>query len=99
MGTECHAENDMLLQRYHRLEEIGHGEFGVVYRVISKGDGKEYAVKLVTKGDGANAESDWAALQQELSLWSTLHHPCILQLNETLCDMGKIQLITRIMHG
>lgn len=57
-------------------KKLGSGAFSIVRRAVSKLDKKEYAVKCIRKKGLKPKEVE--ALESEIKILSTLHHPHIL---------------------
>ena len=54
---------------------LNRGRFGVVYRCISKENGKELAAKFIK-----TTPKEMDAVREEIAIMSQLHHPKLLQL-------------------
>lgn len=66
------------IQSYAKLEEIGRGSFGIVYKAKNKETKEFYAVKVLHPEFNKNLKNYIKALDNEISIYSKLDHPCIL---------------------
>lgn len=75
---------------YEILKLIGKGYFGKVYKVKSKTDGKEYALKCINKSSVQNKEQ-FLNLSAEREVLASIDHPFIVKMHaafqtkNTLC--------------
>lgn len=69
-----------------RVERIGSGTFGDVYKAID--DGAIVAVKII---DGANQDID--EIQQEIRLLSRCQHPNIIRYKRTIVDRNRLWIV------
>jgi hypothetical protein len=74
---------------YEFLEKIGEGAFGKVYRVVSKDNGKTFAVKLLYKKDLTGKKQ----LLSETENLKRLDHPNIIRLYEYYETKTKVFLV------
>lgn len=67
------------LDKFSKEKYINEGSFGVVYKVINKEDGKEYAAKISKSEISEEIEDDMIInLAREVNILSKLDHPSIL---------------------
>lgn len=67
--------------RFHKLEEIGSGAFGVVYRARDRRTGEIVAMKCLRTDDHNSNSIDYSAFAREVSaLEACSGHPSIVQL-------------------
>jgi len=68
---------------------LGHGAFGEVWRVRSRVDQHEYAVKAVPYYfEGENGHLEHPALR-EVRTWSTIHHPNVARYHTAWVEVDK----------
>lgn len=90
-------KNYDIWDRYDKLEELGRGTFGVVYRAKSLETQHQRAVKIIYKSR-VKAE-DIAQFSAEIDLLRTLDHPNIMRLYEYFEDDKSISLVTEFLPG
>lgn len=76
-STVIHVGEDKTYM-FKRLEELGHGGFATVYRVIESSTNQEYALKVVSK-ERVSKPKSLEKMKSEISIQSSLHHPNIVQ--------------------
>ena len=76
-STVIHIADDKTYM-FKRMEELGHGGFATVYRVIETSTDKEYALKVVSK-ERLTKPKSIEKMKSEISIQSSLHHPNIVQ--------------------
>ena len=74
-----HHKDVKVTDKYQVVGELGKGAFGVVDKVQSIKDGKQYAMKTVTFGNGTKR----AEFEKEIDILRGLHHPNIVRMVET----------------
>ena len=74
---------------YDVLEQIGEGEFGVVYRVREKSTGAIYAAKWVD----IRTQTDRLLVLNEVNTWSSLQHPHLLHLHQAFEGADNIAFV------
>ncbi|CAD2214137.1 cyclin-dependent kinase [Angomonas deanei] len=79
------------IERYSRLDVLGEGTYGVVYRAVDKTNGQTVALKKV-RLDRTEEGIPQTALR-EVSILQEVHHPNIVNLLDVICADGKLYLI------
>ncbi len=77
---------DIVADRYEIVEELGRGSYGVVYRAVQLGIGRDVAVKTLLPDTEVGSEEQ-KRFEREAMLISRLNHPNIV----TLFDYGEHQ--------
>jgi hypothetical protein len=84
------------LYPYRLGREIGRGGFGVVFEALDVVTGERVAVKRVlVRGSASRA----AALEREVSLLSSLHHPHVVSYRGAVRTRSALFIITEWMEG
>jgi len=76
-------------QDFERLELLGRGAFGEVWRCRHRLDGREYAVKAVQCRLGANTGQIEQHVLQEASTWAHFSHPNILRYQSSWAEVHQ----------
>ncbi|CBH15519.1 CDC2-related protein kinase [Trypanosoma brucei gambiense DAL972] len=77
--------------RYNRMDILGEGTYGVVYRAVDRATGQIVALKKV-RLDRTDEGIPQTALR-EVSILQEIHHPNIVNLLDVICADGKLYLI------
>ncbi|KAH0785577.1 cyclin-dependent kinase 3 [Histomonas meleagridis] len=80
----------MSLDNYQRLEKLGKGTYGVVYKAIDKRDKEIVALKRIILDQ--EEEGIPPTSIREISILKELHHPNIVHLREVINCQGNLTL-------
>ncbi|KAJ5244027.1 hypothetical protein N7489_004123 [Penicillium chrysogenum] len=84
MQTRIHTPGPrQLTMRYIKVDRLGAGQFGVVYKALNVDTGKFLAVKIIQRPEQASAQAAWEvskyyALKREVEHLSRISHPHIV---------------------
>jgi serine/threonine protein kinase len=81
----------MSLVNYQRLEKLGEGTYGVVYKAADKRTGDFVALKCIRLDQ--EEEGIPPTSIREISILKELHHPNIVDLREVINSQGKLTLV------
>jgi len=70
------------MEKYHKLEKIGEGTYGIVYKAKDKKTGELLALKKIRLD--AEAEGIPSTAIREISLLKQLQHPNIVRLYDVV---------------
>lgn len=79
------------MERYQKLEKIGEGTYGVVYKSRDKQTGDTIALKKIRLE--ADDEGVPSTAIREISLLKSLQHPNVVRLKDVVHDETKLYLI------
>lgn len=83
-------------QHYNLVEVIGYGGFGVVYRAVSKEDGRDYAIKVIH----LISKSDYVNMEREIRLLKKLKGcPYIVQYHESFFHKRKLWIVLEYCYA
>lgn len=86
---------NLLNQKFQKIEKIGEGTYGVVYKAKDKATGKHIALKkirLETESEGVPSTAI-----REISLLKELHHPNVVRLLDVVSCDKKLYLVFEYM--
>jgi len=86
------------LRSYRLIEQIGEGAFGVVWRALDPGVGREVAVKQI-HARLADDPTFVRRFQQEAQIVARLEHPHVVPLYDYWRDGTGAYLVMRLMRG
>ncbi|KAG8340156.1 Protein kinase domain [Trypanosoma vivax] len=78
-------------ERYNRMDILGEGTYGVVYRAVDRVTGQVVALKKV-RLDRSDEGIPQTALR-EVSILQEIHHQNIVNLLDVMCNEGRLYLI------
>lgn len=98
-SIENYNENEELsLDNFERVSEIGSGSYGIVYKVIKKDTKIQYAMKCLSKFKlKKNHMLDYAI--SEIDIMKELSHPFILKLFYSFSNDASIYLISEFCEN
>jgi len=79
------------MEKYHKLEKIGEGTYGIVYKARDKKTGELLALKKIRLD--AEAEGIPSTAIREISLLKQLQHPNIVRLYDVVHTEKKLTLV------
>ncbi|CAN7982131.1 unnamed protein product [Ixodes pacificus] len=85
----------MLTEKFHKLEKIGEGTYGVVYKAKEKGSGRPIALKkfrLESESEGVPSTAI-----REIALLKELQHPNVVRLLDVVPCEKKLYLVFEYM--
>jgi len=80
-------------QDFERLELLGRGAFGEVWRCRHRLDGHEYAIKAVQYRAGANAGQIEQQVLQEASTWARFNHPNVVRYHSSWVEVQQKHIV------
>jgi hypothetical protein len=92
------ATDELALERYRLLEQLGSGGFGVVWRAHDELLHREVAVKRIWLGAGEGT-IDSERASREAHATARLSHPAIVALHEACARDGAFYLISELVDG
>lgn len=84
---------------YEKLDVLGEGSFGVVFRVAHKQTGFIRAMKIIDKQSAALDHDSETSLINEINILKTLDHPNILKVFEYFNGKKKLYIISELCTG
>jgi hypothetical protein len=87
------GDQQLVLERYRLLSQLGSGAFGVVWRAYDERLAREVAVKAIAL-DHASGRAE-----QEARAAARLAHPAIVTLYEAGVEGGTTYLVTELVRG
>ncbi len=94
-GAAGPVAEDLVLERYRLLEQLGSGGFGVVWRAHDELLHRDVALKRVWLG----VDGDGERASREALAAARLAHPAIVALHEACERDGAFYLISELVHG
>ena len=79
------------LDQYERIETLGEGTYGIVYKARHRGTGEILALKKIRLS--SEEEGIPSTAIREIALLKELHHPNIVQLKDVIHKQGKLILV------
>lgn len=89
---------DVFGDRFERVEELGRGAVGVVWRCRDRQTGRDVVVKHAWNWTGELEARD-ENLRKEASLMAELDHPAVVSLVDGIEVEGRFYLVREFVHG
>jgi calcium-dependent protein kinase len=86
-------------KHYEKLDVLGEGSFGVVFRVVHRHTGFIRAMKIIDKQSAALDQDSETSLINEINILKTLDHPNILKVFEYFNTNKKLYIISELCTG
>ncbi|OMJ80752.1 hypothetical protein SteCoe_18910 [Stentor coeruleus] len=86
------------IKDYEILGPLGHGAYSRVYKVKHRSSKNEFALKIIEKNKLTVSKLN-RRLKNEITLQSSLNHPCIVKLFNTFEDNDFIYLVLELCAG
>ncbi|KAI9228652.1 MAG: kinase-like domain-containing protein [Piptocephalis tieghemiana] len=86
-------------ESFELKDQLGKGNFAVVYKAKNRVNGKVVAVKVVDKTKFTHRPRVMAALQREVGLLMTIDHPCAIRVKQVFQDPSKLYLVMELAEG
>ena len=86
------------IKDYEILGPLGQGAYSRVFHVRHRINNSEYALKIIEKSQLSHSNLN-RRLKNEISLQSSLNHPCIVKLYNTFSDESLIYLVLELCSG
>ena len=90
--------NNGQIKDYEILGPLGQGAYSRVYHVRHRGNNNEYALKIIDRKNLSHSNLN-RRLKNEITLQSSLNHPCIVKLYNTFNDNDLIYLVLELCSG
>lgn len=85
------AEHDEILATYQKIDKIGEGTYGVVYKAIERANGNVVALKKIRLESEEEGVPSTAI--REISVLKELHHENIVSLLDVVHSDTKLYLV------
>lgn len=85
--------------RYKVKKVLGEGAFAKVYYAVREEDGKEFAVKALTKEFLKKLNKGKMAIRNEIEILMNLDHPNIIKLYEAHESKSSLYLVCTYLSG
>ena len=92
-----HANVHSVEDYYDIKEELGVGRFSSVCMAVSKQSGKQYAIKIIDKGDIDEKERE--ALRTEVAVLKLLNHPHIIRCKNVFETRKQMYIVMTFVRG
>lgn len=96
--TFVHTNSKGKTMVYKRHEELGHGGFATVYRVIEQSSQKSYALKVIEK-DRISKQHAHEKIQNEINIQASCNHRNVVKLYDSFADADRQYLIMEFCPG
>ncbi|CAF1238644.1 unnamed protein product [Adineta steineri] len=90
-------DDDAVYAKYEKLNKLGEGSFGTVYRVRNIETDVYYAMKTIQKKPGNKSKA--LVLDNEVNLLKILKHKNLIELHEVLDSPQNLYLIIELCEG
>lgn len=99
--TIVYTRDDGTKEVYLRKEELGHGGFAIVYRVVNQKTNRDYALKVISKEryEGPKGEKSLEKLKNEIQIQKSCNHPNIVKSYGTFSDTFNYYIILEFCSG
>lgn len=89
---------DLNRHDFDSASPLGQGSFGKVFKVTHKKNQRQYAIKVVSKPQIINMKM-LEQLKNEVSIMSSVKHPCIIELYTYYEDETNLYLVLELAEG
>ncbi|XP_077862134.1 twitchin-like [Saccoglossus kowalevskii] len=81
--------------RYDIGEELGRGDFGVVYRAVERSTQRNFAAKFID----CKSPIEKAAIKAEIKMMNSLQYPKLLQLHDAYDSGDQLVMVLEFLSG
>jgi calcium-dependent protein kinase len=98
------GKTDPITQHFNLGKQLGQpGQFGVAYLAVRKSDGKDFAVKSISKErffhQRKHRDKYVEAFKQEIEILKSLDHPNCIKLHQVFEDESNLFMVMDICKG
>lgn len=99
--TIVYTHDDGTKDVYLRKEELGHGGFAVVYRVVNQKNNRDYAIKVISKEryEGPKGQKSLEKLKNEINIQKSCNHLNIVKSYGSFSDAFNYYIILEFCPG
>ena len=93
-SSKYNEDDDIFNNQYTKLNTIGSGAFGTVYKAIDNETNVTVAIKQITK-----TNSNYTSIMKEIAILKSLHHPNIVKYESFIETASYIYIIMEYLSG
>jgi serine/threonine protein kinase len=98
--TETPNTEQVGMQKYEKIRDLGHGAAGAVTLIRSKKDGTQYALKTINLKDlQFQSEKDRKNAEMEVQFLRVLQGPTLIKFIESFVENNYIYIVMEYAEG
>ena len=88
-----------IIDNYHLMQEVGHGQYGKVYKAKHMQTGQVVAIKCISMTKFSEVPKLEELTRNEINILSAIHNPNCIQFSEMLRTTNNMYMVYEFCEG